>query len=463
MLRLVTWITVEPVQFLYCLMFSISGIVRDNLFIDKVCLIDLQFPDEVCYNLTHKNMVPKNMSEAVQKRVTELTVYDGILVALPSVLFCLFVGAWSDANGRKLLIILPFVGNLLSFLAYILNYHFFYELPTLHLLWGSVVGLSGGYICLNLGLYGYVSDISSAEDRTMRLSILNGVFSGGYIVGTALGGKIFKAYENYYVNFGISIGIGLVGLIVAMFIKESVRRDETVVQKSFFDLENVKQSFQTTFKPRQNSGRVHVILLVVNFAIFMFCLNTNHFDYLLSINKYSWDAADFSYYVSIQRTCRLVGLFLILPILSRVFKLGDALIASMGTVLSVIGYTLMAFGTREWLGPNGDWPVGWIMYLSAILQFNSIITVTIRSQCTKEVERNEIGRIFAIVALGQAIVPLISNPLFGGIYKATIGTFPGAYLLTISGMLLFVLASSIYMFCNQRRHTAEQQLIEDNI
>ena len=48
-----------------------------------------------------------------------------------------------------------------------------------------------------------------------------------------------------------------------------------------------------------------------------------------------------------------------------------------------------------------------------------------RSQCTKEVEPTEIGRIFAIVALGQAIVPLISNPLFGGIYKATLSSYPG--------------------------------------
>jgi hypothetical protein len=28
-------ITVEPVEFIYCMMFTISGIVRDNLFIEK--------------------------------------------------------------------------------------------------------------------------------------------------------------------------------------------------------------------------------------------------------------------------------------------------------------------------------------------------------------------------------------------------------------------------------------------
>ena len=37
----------------------------------------------------------------------------------------------------------------------------------------------------------------------------------------------------------------------------------------------------TSLKWRPNSGRVHVLLLVLNFAIFMFCLNTNHYDYLL--------------------------------------------------------------------------------------------------------------------------------------------------------------------------------------
>jgi hypothetical protein len=47
------------------------------------------------------------------------------------------VGAWSDVHGRKLLLIIPFFGNLLSFVAYILNYYYFYELSTMHLLWGS--------------------------------------------------------------------------------------------------------------------------------------------------------------------------------------------------------------------------------------------------------------------------------------------------------------------------------------
>ncbi len=97
------------------------------------------------------------------------------------------------------------------------------------------------------------------------------------------------------------------------------------------------------------------------------------------------------------------------------------------------------------------------MYISAGLQFNSVITVTIRSQCTKEVEKSEIGRIFAVVALGQAIVPLCSNPLFGLIYKSTLDTsVPGAYLLCLVVMLVFVLITGLLMSYHQYKQKQAQ-------
>jgi MFS family permease len=290
---LVSWITVEPVEFLYCLMFSVSNVVRDNLFLDKVCLLDLKYSEETCYNLTHGQDVGKNITNAVQSKVADLEIIDGILMAIPAVLFCLFVGAWSDANGRKPVLILPFAGNILSFLVYMINYHWFDEIPSGHLLWGSVAGLTGGYVCLNIGLYGYVSDVTNSDNRTMRLSILNGVFSAGYVVGVTIGGKIFKYAESYYLNFGLSCVFGLLGLLYSIFfVRESVVAtgpnsvDDASKRRGFFDLNNVRDSLYVAFKPRPNHGRANVILLIMNFAIFMFCLNTTHYDYLLVIARY---------------------------------------------------------------------------------------------------------------------------------------------------------------------------------
>ena len=110
----------------------------------------------------------------------------------------------------------------------------------------------------------------------------------GYVIGTTLGGKLYKKYANYYLNFGISCGLSIFGIIYTLcFVKESIIIDEETKQtrKGFFNLENVKDSLKTAFKSRPGSGRVRVILLIINFAIFMFPLNTTHYDYLLVINR----------------------------------------------------------------------------------------------------------------------------------------------------------------------------------
>ena len=120
------------------------------------------------------------------------------------------------------------------------------------------------------------------------MSILNGVFSLGYVAGTTLGGKLYKKYANYYLNFGISCGLSILGICYTLvFIKESLTIDEDTKRrrKGFFNLENVVESLRTAFKSRPGSGRVRIILLVVNFAIFMFPMNTTHYDYLLVMNR----------------------------------------------------------------------------------------------------------------------------------------------------------------------------------
>lgn len=154
-----------------------------------------------------------------------------------------------------------------------------------------------------------------------------------------------------------------------------------------------------------------------------------------------------------QRICRFIGLFALLPLLSRALHIKDSFIAAIGTILTIFAYFIIAVGQKDWTGPKGNWDPGWIMFLSAAFQLNSVITVTIRSQSTKEVNKDEIGRIFSVVGLGQALVPLIANPMFGGIYKATLDSFEGSYLFTVDALLVFVFASSLYMFWDEKKRT----------
>ena len=43
--------------------------------------------------------------------MSELKLYEGLIVNIPSILFATFAGSWADQRGRKLLLAFPFFGK----------------------------------------------------------------------------------------------------------------------------------------------------------------------------------------------------------------------------------------------------------------------------------------------------------------------------------------------------------------
>ena len=92
--------------------------------------VNLALGDEICDNIQEH----KDEQVEVQKYVSTLKIYNSILQAIPSVLFALFAGSWSDVHGRKALIVSSTMGYTISNLVFMINAYFFYELKAEYLL-----------------------------------------------------------------------------------------------------------------------------------------------------------------------------------------------------------------------------------------------------------------------------------------------------------------------------------------
>lgn len=354
-----------------------------------------------------------------QEIVSDLKTIEGALMTGPPIIFSLFAGSYSDnGNGRKFLLAIPFLGNILSFLTMFINLYWWEELPAQYLLLSGLAGLSGGYVCFNIGVYSYTADVSSKERRTLRMSLLNGIFSLGFVIGIQIGSTI----SDYWTVFFISTSMGCLGLLYTLIV--IAEKPKVSVQEKkccgHFGLSPIKENIKTALKERKEGKRTILLMLLLSFFALMLCLNTGDFDYLMTRLKFGWSSRDWGNYLTVQRVTRLVSLIIMLPVLTSLLHVSDIMIVIGGLIVTAVSYSIMCLTNLDMM-----------MYVAAGTQMNSITSVAIRSQLSKIVESSEIGKIFAVVAVGQSLISLISHSIFGIVYRLTLAVFPTAYLIIV--------------------------------
>lgn len=104
--------------------------------VDQVCRVNFALGEDICNNIQNHT----NEQIKVQKYVSALQSYNGVLQALPAVVYSLFAGPWSDKYGRKMFLICSSFGYVLNNLVYIINVYFFYELKAEFLLFEVIWG-----------------------------------------------------------------------------------------------------------------------------------------------------------------------------------------------------------------------------------------------------------------------------------------------------------------------------------
>lgn len=290
-------VTVEPMIAFLIVPSVFCSLAAANLILDKACLVDLKFSEEICSALRVRDTEHYKSEDAqVSQLVASMTTWTSLMTFFP-VAIVMFAGSWSDRNKkRKLFMLAPIVGEFLCCFSLITCVYFFYQLPM------EVSGffvaffpnITGGWTVMFMAVFSYISDITTIEMRTVRIGLLNIICSMGVPFGTALSGVMVK-YVGYYGTFSSAATFYITGLIYgSIHIKEAdkvnaIRKNKIsshnseeepkdlqtskepnntklgVIEflKDFFDISHIKNTFNIIFKEGCRNQRKKIILLIV--------------------------------------------------------------------------------------------------------------------------------------------------------------------------------------------------------
>ena len=137
-------ITLEPVAFLFSLNFGFIAIAGSQLYVDKMCQVNLNYTVEICDNV-NVNPEYKDIMIENQKKVVFLQTISRVIQTIPSFLYTLVAGGICDRYGRKPLIVIAILGYTISTSVYLISIIWWYELRAefllLECLQGKIVHL----------------------------------------------------------------------------------------------------------------------------------------------------------------------------------------------------------------------------------------------------------------------------------------------------------------------------------
>ncbi|KAF5269815.1 hypothetical protein FQR65_LT05861 [Abscondita terminalis] len=441
----VSTITVEPVFAMYLLPSTMAGIATQNLTIEKACRINLQLDEKICDALSSRNISMYNDTDEiyVQKFVASLYAWKNVVQSLLPAVLLLFLGSWSDRHQRrKPCIILPIFGEAVSSLCFLICTYFFYELSAEYCVLSEAVppSLTGGWFAMHMAVYSYIGTISNVETRTVRVGAISTFSYVTYTVGIALSGVVFLAV-GFYGVFSISFAMEVLGIIYAYIrIKDivNINSDTNQVEKvnffkDFFRLSHISDTFKVAFKKGKRNRKMRIC--VIMFLVMVTCgplYGEYAVMYLFTRYKFHWNEFEFSVFCTFNAIIITFATILSLSILSNRLKLDDALIGVISCLSKIVSAVIYA------LAPNT-----YVFYLGTIAEcLVGTTQIAIKSLISKLVAPDELGKIYSLFGVCEALMPLIYAPLYSLVYKWTINVVPGAFYL-MGGVLTL---PSVFIF-----------------
>ncbi|CAG4947399.1 unnamed protein product [Colias eurytheme] len=417
--------TIELSLFLYIVSTALTSAAVSNILLYRTCVHALNYTEAECrpYLSPIKNNETSHLEAEVQKYATFVNTVNMIIEAVVPALLSFFLGAWSDTYGRKPLMAWAILGSSISSMLLVL----FGLLDNLGPWWYIITmipfSITGGFVVLFTGAYCYVSDITSKENISLRMTMIDATTTSGAVIGSLLSSYLILSIGNVYLLLlAASLNV-FAYAFTNILIKESLTG---ALQGGFtrvLDLLHVKDMFRESFKRRPNNGRKQIILIAMaKFLLVSIMYGTRTLEYLFTRQQLQWSLQDYTRYSAVSTSISFVGGFLGVMVVQKLLRLGDITFTIFGLSTSIIEYVLKILAV--------DWM---FMYLGSFISiFKGLSSALLRSFISKTLPREDVAKIFAILCAFESFAPLAVPLVYNTVYAMTVATLPGAiYILSI--------------------------------
>ncbi len=255
-------ITVEPLLFLFTIGTAFLIIGSKALVYRKVCIS--HYDPDLCDNVDNGSFPEQEQhvqSEASFWYLTETYCYE-----VPSLVTSFCYGSLSDKYGRRLALVIPITGQLISCMIFILNAKFIHFSVVAILPGPFLSGLFGGGSSFNIGAFGLLSDMTSPQQRTTRMSIAESVVFIASATGYSFSGFILDKTSFKFV-FYLAYGLFIISLTYVFLQIKEYRELKKTKSSSYCDVSILTGSFGVLRKKRRDGKRTYILVILLTVCL----------------------------------------------------------------------------------------------------------------------------------------------------------------------------------------------------
>ncbi|KAH3065575.1 hypothetical protein KXV27_005417 [Aspergillus fumigatus] len=445
-----------------------AGVVvpKINLVLSLVCRDYLSKKASQDPNFTYLPVIigednPQCQVPEVQSLVAQFQLYLNLIAGILSALVSPRLGHVSDRYGRTRLIALSSLGAVLGETLTVLVAARPERFSINLLLVGALLdGIGGSFTTILALATSYASDCTAPEKRSVAFGYLHGALFVGLACGPLVAAIVLKKTGEIIHIFAAGLAFhALFFFMVLLVIPESLSKEQRQVARekhrrrftqketagwfsssSWLQHLNPKNLItplsilcppvgrpSSLFPNRKGASpalRRNIILLAaIDTVVFAVALGSAQLVIIYAEFMFGWGNIESSIFISIVSTVRVLVLFLVHPILTRIFHKRTAeqrVIPGSNRVELVIIQISIFF---DFLGYVGYTLVrsSALMTLSGIVAaLGSLATPTLQSSLTKHVPRERVGQILGAKGLLHALARVIAPTLCNLVYSLTV-------------------------------------------